>query len=239
MQRALTLHQTTVGKKVIVAVTGVVLVGFVVGHMAGNLQIYLGPEKLNAYAEFLHSNPGLLWTARAVLLASVIAHIVYSMQLASLSGDARPRAYARRVNNATNLAAISMRLSGPTLALFIVYHLLHLTFGKSPVPHSPTDVYANVVGSFSVWWLAAIYVVAQLLLGLHLFHGAWSFFQTLGLNHPRYNALRRRFAAGLTALVVLGNISIPVAVQAGWVRPADEFERGDADEAVEARLEVR
>ena len=216
MQRALLLHQTSVGKKAIVAVTGVVMFGFLVGHMAGNLQVFLGPEKINAYAAFLKASLPLLWGTRVLLLVSVAAHIYYSMVLASEAGNARPRAYAKRENNATNLAAISMKLSGPTVAVFIVYHLLHLTLGYSPAPtHSETNVYANVVASFQIPWLAGVYIVAQLLLGVHLFHGAWSFFQTLGLSHPRYDAFRRTFAVGLTVLIVGGNISIPAAIASG------------------------
>jgi len=216
MQRALLLHQTSVGKKAIVAVTGVVMFGFLVGHMAGNLQIFLGPEKINEYAAFLKGTLPLLWGTRALLVVSVIAHIYYSMVLANEAGNARPRAYAKRENNATNLAAISMKLSGPTVAVFILYHLLHFTIGYSPTgAHSATNVYANVVGSFQIPWLAALYIVAQLLLGVHLFHGAWSFFQTLGLSHPRYDAFRRTFAVGLTVLIVGGNISIPAAIASG------------------------
>lgn len=218
MQRALLLHQTSIGKKAIVAVTGVVMFGFLVGHMAGNFQVLIfPPEKINEYAAFLKHTPSLLWGTRTMLLLSVIAHIYFSMMLASEASDARPRAYAKRVNNATNLAALSMRLSGPTIALFIVYHLLHLTFGFMPRaagPFSETDVYANLTNSFQLWWLAVIYIVAQLMLGLHLFHGAWSFFQTLGLNHPRYNAFRRYFAIGITALIVGGNIAIPTTILA-------------------------
>jgi succinate dehydrogenase / fumarate reductase cytochrome b subunit len=216
MQRALLLHQTSVGKKAIVAVTGVVMFGFLVGHMAGNLQVFLGPEKINAYAAFLKGSLPLLWGTRVLLLASVAAHIYYSLVLASEAGSARPRAYAKRENNVTNLAAISMKLSGPTVAIFIIYHLLHLTAGYSPTgAHSETNVYANVVGSFQIPWLAGLYIVAQLLLGVHLFHGAWSFFQTLGLSHPRYDAFRRTFAVGLTVLIVGGNISIPAAIASG------------------------
>jgi succinate dehydrogenase / fumarate reductase cytochrome b subunit len=234
MQRALLLHQTSVGKKAIVAVTGVVMFGFLVGHMAGNLQVFLGPEKINAYAAFLKASLPLLWGTRVLLLVSVAAHIYYSLALAAEAGNARPRAYAKRENNATNLAAISMKLSGPTVALFIVYHLLHLTLGYSPTgAHSETNVYANVIGSFQIPWLAAIYIVAQLLLGVHLFHGAWSFFQTLGLSHPRYDAFRRTFAVGLTVLIVGGNISIPAAIASGLI-PGDAQVDAAAGEPIEA-----
>lgn len=237
MQRALLLRQTSIGKKAIVAVTGVLMFGFLVGHMLGNLQVFLGPEKLNKYAALLKATPPLLWGVRITLIVAIVAHIWYSMVLASEAGDARPRPYKMRENNATNLGALSMRLSGPTLALFLVYHLLHLTLGFTPTgAHSETDVYANVMGSFQIWWLAAIYIVAQLLLGLHLFHGAWSFFQTLGLSHPRYDALRRYFAVGLTVLIVGGNIAIPALIVSGVYtgEPAGEIEPAD-DAPIEAR----
>ncbi len=240
MPRVLLLHQTSLGKKAIVAVTGVVMFGFLTGHMLGNLQVFRGPEALNHYAALLKATAPLLWGTRIVVLTSVIAHIYFSMMLAAQSGDARPTPYAKRENNTANLASMSMRLSGPTLGLFIVYHLLHLTLGFSPTGvHSETDVYANVMSSFSIWWLAAIYIVAQLMLGLHLFHGAWSFFQTLGLNHPRYNALRRYFAAGITLLIVGGNILIPSVILSGYRTQAQLDAEPPAAPADDAPVEAR
>lgn len=202
------------------AVTGVVLVGFVIAHMLGNLQVYLGPETLNAYGEFLHSKPGLLWGARVVLLVSVLGHILSAYSLASRNAEARPIGYAKRRYVATNYAARTMVWSGPILLLFIVYHLLHLTVGYSSggYVHDPANVYGNVVGSFQNPYVSLFYIVAMLALGKHLFHGVWSLFQSLGLSHPRYDHKRRVLATAIALLVVVGNISIPVSVLLGIVQ---------------------
>lgn len=218
MRRTVALVQSTVGRKAVIAITGVALFGFVIAHMLGNLQIYLGPERLNDYAATLKHSPILLWSARLGLLVAVVLHIGFSIALASKNADARPHDYARRSPQVTSYAARTMVWSGPLLFVFIVYHLLHLTFGFSPTHHfSPTDVYANVVTGFHVWWLAAFYVFAQCLLGLHLYHGAWSFASSLGLEHPRFDRARRTLATSLAAIVVVGNVSIPVAVYTGLI----------------------
>ena len=219
MAQALTLTRSTIGKKAVMAASGVVLFGYLVGHLLGNLQIYLGREVLNEYAAFLHNSPALLWGTRAVLLISVVAHVTSAIQLASRNAEARPVRYKHWRGQQSDYASRTMYWSGPILALFIVYHLLHLTLGYAPAPHQhdPNDVYANLVNGFSVPLVSAAYIVSMLALGMHLYHGAWSIFQTLGANHPRYNAWRRRFAAGLTAFIVLGNISIPTSVMLGVV----------------------
>lgn len=242
MQRALTLFTSTVGKKAIMAITGVVLFGYLIGHLAGNLQIFIGREKINEYAHFLHTSPGILWGTRVLLLISAILHIWAAVQLAGRNGEARPVEYVAKRSQKTTYAARTMYWSGPILLLFIVYHLLHLTFGYTSghYPHSTTDVYANLVSGFRVWYLAAFYVVAQIVLGFHLFHGAWSFFRSLGLNHPKYNRATRAFATTLALGLTLGNISIPLAVQTGLVgddglelsfleRDSAEGEDSDAD----------
>lgn len=224
MKKVRTLGGSTVGKKAIVAVTGIVLVGFVVAHLLGNLQIYLGPEAVNAYAEFLHTKPGLLWAARAVLLVSVGVHIWLTISLAARNTAARPVGYGKNTSVVPDplarYASRTMVWSGPILAVFIIYHLLHLTFGFSPSghEHSDTDVYMNLVNGFSVPWVSAFYILAMLMLGTHLYHGLWSLFQSLGLAHPRYNAFRRKLAAGLATFLVVGNISIPVSILMGWVQ---------------------
>jgi succinate dehydrogenase / fumarate reductase, cytochrome b subunit len=226
MQKALTFVDTTIGKKTIMAVTGLVWFGFVVGHMLGNLQVYLGPEKLNAYAKSLKDLGPLLWAARLTLLGAIGLHIWAALSLVTASGAARPVGYRVKRNVATNYAAITMKLSGPILLLFMLYHLAHFTVPgiamTSGYEHSHTDVYNNVVRGFSVPWVAALYVLAQLALGLHLYHGSWSLLQTLGLSHPRYNAQRKLISQGLAAVVIIGNLSFPIAVQAGVIttRPA-------------------
>ena len=219
--RPLTLFDATIGKKAIVAVTGVVLFGFVIVHMLGNLQVFLGPEVMNGYAATLKSNALILWGARSVLLLSVVLHIAFSIQLVLESNQARPVAYRTKHSIATTYAARTMKFSGPLLALFIVYHLAHFTWpgvAMGAYQHDPHDVYSNFVNGFRVPWVTAIYLLAQAALGLHLYHGAWSLFQTLGLNHPRYNRLRENLPRALAFLVVAGNVSMPLAVLAGIIR---------------------
>ena len=185
--------------------------------MAGNLQIFLGAEKLDAYAEFLHSMPAVLWGARVVLITSVFAHFWSAFSLWKQNKAARPQRYARQVSQVTTYAARTMRWGGVIVLLFIIYHLLHLTVGTPVAGYEITHgkVYDNVVKGFSNPSVAGFYILAQACLGLHLYHGIWSLMQTLGLNHDKYNAARRKIATGVSLLITVGNISIPVAVLAG------------------------
>ena len=214
---------STVGLKMLMAVTGVIWVGFVVGHMVGNLQIFwpmptAEPHPLNRYAHFLQSLGGILWIVRAVLLACFVAHIYAALRLSALNQAARPLNYKVKKNLQASPTSYYMLLSGLVLLAFLIYHVAHLTVGVGvPGGFDHTNVYGNVIASFSVWWITAIYMLAQIALGLHLYHGTWSLFQTLGLNHPRYNAMRRTLATGLSGLVLIGNISIPVSVLTGIV----------------------
>lgn len=208
---------SSVGRKMVMAVTGVILFGFVVGHMLGNLQIYLGPEKINHYAALLKSTGGMLWAVRLGLLVAVGLHIWAATMLTLTSWSARPQGYRVVESRGSTYASRTMRWGGPILGFFIVYHLLHLTVGSAHPGFSHEDVFANVVRGFSVWWVSAAYIVAMLALGLHLYHGAWSMFQTVGLNHPRYDPLIRVFATVFAVAIVVGNISIPVAVLSGVV----------------------
>lgn len=219
--RSLTLFDAAIGKKAVVAVTGVVLFGFVIVHMLGNLQMFLGPEVMNGYAATLKSNALILWGARSVLLLSVVLHIAFSIQLVLESNQARPVAYRTKHSIATSYAARTMKFSGPLLALFIVYHLAHFTWpgvAMAAYQHDPHDVYSNFVNGFRVPWVTAIYLLAQTALGLHLYHGAWSLFQTLGLSHPRYNRLRENLPRAVAFMVVSGNVILPLAVLAGIIR---------------------
>ena len=213
MQRALTLHQTTIGKKVIMALSGAVFVGFVIGHFLGNLNLYLGPEALNGYAETLKSLGPLLWVARIVLLAALLVHVGAAFSLWSRNKAARKSRYKQRKDLATDYAARTMYWTGPILLLFIIAHLLHFTI----VPAHPGDVYRNVVEGFSNPLVASFYIAANVALGFHLFHGIYSAFQSLGANHPRYNPLRRDVAIAISAAITLGNISFPISVLAGFV----------------------
>ncbi|RMG48389.1 MAG: succinate dehydrogenase [Acidobacteria bacterium] len=206
------------------AVSGIVLFGFVLVHMLGNLKLYLGPEALNAYAEWLREmgHPVLprgvgLWIARLVLIAAVAVHVTTATQLTLQNLRARPAGYAYRKVVQATYAARTMRWSGVIILLFVVYHLLHLTSGTLHPQFDAGDVYHNVVAGFRVWWVAAVYVAANLLLGLHLFHGLWSMFQTLGCTHPKYNHWRLWFARVFAAVITLGNVSFPLAVLLGFV----------------------
>jgi succinate dehydrogenase cytochrome b subunit len=219
MSSASTFLSSSIGKKVVMAVTGLVLLGFVVGHLVGNLQVYLGREAMNHYAEFLRAflHGTGLWIARAGLLVAVALHIWAAASLTLANRAARPHGYRQRDDLAATYASRTMRWSGVIVALFVVYHLMHLTWGNVHPDFRHGDVYHNFIAGFRQPLASAFYIVAMVLLGLHLQHGAWSMLQTVGLNHPRYNRLRQGFAYAMAALVVLGNISFPVAVLTGWL----------------------
>jgi succinate dehydrogenase / fumarate reductase cytochrome b subunit len=213
--------QTTIGKKAIMAVTGFVLFGFVVGHLIGNLQIFLPPEKINHYAVVLRSHPALLWGARSALLVSVFLHIWSSVQLWLLQREARPINYVKKTNLNSSYASRTMLWSGPIILAFIIFHLLHLTFGTVHPggAFDEHDVYNNVVTGFQVWPVSLFYILAMIMLCNHLYHGLWSMFQSLGLSHPIYTPWLQRFAKTVAILIAVGNISMPVAVLAGFIRP--------------------
>jgi succinate dehydrogenase / fumarate reductase cytochrome b subunit len=218
-------YKSAVGKKAVMAVTGIILFGFVLVHMLGNLKLYEGPQLLNNYAGFLRSvggpavpPSGLLWVARLVLLVAVFLHMWAAWQLTLLNRQARPADYARRDIVHTTYASRTMRWGGIIILLFVLYHLLDLTWGVTNPAYVEKDVYHNVVASFSRWWISLFYIVAQLALGLHLYHGLWSLFQSLGWNHPRFNRWRSGFAHAFAWIITLGNISFPVAVLAHWVK---------------------
>lgn len=201
--------------------TGLIGVGFVIGHMIGNLQVFDvlgGREKLNAYAHFLRSTGGLLWAVRFTLLTATVLHIVAAWQLRNIGLDGRPIDYACWKPVASTYASRTMRWSGPILGLFIAYHILHLTVGSAhPNFNAEGDVYANVVTGFQVWYVSAVYIVAMIALGFHLYHGVWSMFQSLGLNSSKYTSMFRIVSVVASVVLVLGNISIPIAVLTGIV----------------------
>jgi succinate dehydrogenase / fumarate reductase, cytochrome b subunit len=220
-QKSLTLGDTTIGKKALLAVSGVVLFGFVIVHMLGNLQVFLGAEVYNHYAESAKANALVLWGARSVLIAALITHIVLVLQLYTRSLAARPVAYRVKKNIATSYAGATMKYSGPALLLYILFHLAHFTFpGLSLGDHqfSPIDVYGNFVASFQLPWVTLLYVTANLLLGMHLYHGAYSLLQSLGLNHPRYNTRAKNGARAFAFLVTTGNVVMPLSVLFGIIR---------------------
>ena len=200
------------------AVSGLILFLFVLGHLVGNLQIYEGPEKLNSYAHFLRSMPALLWGVRITLIVMVLLHIWSSIQLALLKFDARPTGYVKKKATQSSYASRTMYWSGPIILAFVIYHLLDFTFGTVNPHFQEGDVYANVIASFQFLPVSAFYIVAMLLLCMHLYHGLWSMFQSLGFSHPRYTPVLKRSAAVVAILIAAGNISIPVSVLAGLVR---------------------
>jgi succinate dehydrogenase / fumarate reductase cytochrome b subunit len=220
MTRAVSFFGSTIGRKAVMALSGIVLFGFVIGHMVGNLQVYLGAHALNEYSvslrEMLHGTG--LWIARGGLLLAVGLHIWAAASLAIEERGVRPERYRAVRHRESTYASRTMIWSGPILLLFILYHLLHLTVGAVHGSFIEGDVYHNVVAGFSVWPVSLFYVGAMLALGLHLRHGVWSMLQTLGLSHPRWNGLRSAFASAFALIVVVGNISIPVAVLAGLVK---------------------
>lgn len=213
-------YAAPIGKKAVMAVTGLILFGFVIGHLVGNLQVFLGPEKLDAYGELLHANPGLLWTARIILLISVALHIIAAIQLTALKNAARPQGYASKWKPTdSSYASRTMMWSGPIIAAFIVYHLMHFTFGNAHPDFQYLKVYHNVVTGFSQPLVSIVYIVAMILLGMHLYHGAWSMFQSLGISHPRWTPAIKNFAKVSTAFIVIGNCSIPLSVLLGIIKP--------------------
>lgn len=207
------------------AVTGVFLFGWILAHMAGNLKLYLGAEHFNEYAKWLRvmgapamPNSTLLWVMRVALLVAVWLHIQSATELTLMSRRARPVDYAQREHVVASYASRTMRWGGVIILLFIIYHLLHLTFGTVHPDYIENDPYHNVVAGFQVWWTSAFYIIANAALGLHLYHGLASMFNSLGLNHPKFNPWKRKFAMAFALIVCLANISFPIAVLIGVVR---------------------
>lgn len=220
-------YNSTVGKKAIMALTGLIGVGFVVLHVAGNLQAFAGREKINAYSALLHG-PGaeLLWLMRVVLIVAVVLHVVMAWQLTRRAAAARDVGYEQRDPQVSTWAARSMRWGGVLLLAFIVFHILHFTtrdvdpagWAKRMDAAGRYDIYGNIVASFRIPWVTGVYLVAMALLGLHLWHGAWSFRRSLGVARPSDKPLKRPFAAAVAILIWLGFSIVPVAILLGLIR---------------------
>ena len=227
IQRAVRFYAAPIGKKAVMAVTGVILFGYVVGHLIGNLQIYsANHDQINRYAAFLHNPANVvpLWAIRAFLLAAVILHITASLQLWVQNRAARPIGYVKKDDVPASYAARTMRWGGLIIAAFIIFHVLHLTVGAVvPIedvggnPNTP-DVRHNVIAGFQNPFISGFYILAMVLLCMHLYHGLWSLFQSLGINHPRYTPRIQKAAAIVAILIAAGNISIPLAVLAGILK---------------------
>jgi succinate dehydrogenase / fumarate reductase cytochrome b subunit len=220
MGRVRSFYGSSVGKKTIMGVTGIIGVLFVILHVAGNLLVFRGPSAINGYSHFLKSTGELLWILRATLVVAVILHIVAAVQLTVRSRAARPVGYATREPQVSTLASRTMRIGGFLLLIFIPLHIMHFTTGTlRPAGYfDPVNVYANIVSSFQIWWVTLFYVVVMAFLGLHLFHGAWSSAKSLGVAPPSPQPLRRKVALVVAFYVWLGFTLVPVGVAIGWVR---------------------
>jgi succinate dehydrogenase / fumarate reductase, cytochrome b subunit len=220
--------QTSVGKKSIVAITGALLLGFVIAHMLGNLQIFLGPDKINSYAKTLQDLGGLLWIARIGLLVAFVVHIGMAIKLTLENKAARPIPYAVNKVHHASLASRIMPYTGTVILAFVIYHLLHFTLASFNPEYKTLldeqgrhDVYKMVIAGFSNPLSSLFYILAQACLALpigHLSHGIFSIFQTLGVNHPNIDARTKAASVAVSLIIFLGNSSIPVAVLAGVIK---------------------
>lgn len=216
-------YRSGVGKKWVMAVTGIILMGFVFGHMVGNLKMYQGAHALNVYGEFLREllYPLLprtltLWIIRIGLILAFVFHIHAAASLTLMNRRANAGGYrSKRDWQAANAASRSMRFTGIVILAYLIWHLADFTWGWVNPDFVRGDVYRNVQASLTNAVPAAIYVLATIALGVHLYHGSWSLFQSLGLNNPKYNSWRRMFALGFAGIVTLGNLSFPLAVVSG------------------------
>jgi succinate dehydrogenase / fumarate reductase cytochrome b subunit len=238
-------YRSAVGKKWVMAVTGILLMGYVFFHMLGNLKVYLGAEDLNHYGEWLRDllvpffpRTVTLWLLRIGLIAAFVFHIHAAYGLTWINRQARAAGgyISKRDYQAANAASRSMRYTGVVILLFLIFHLADLTWGTVNPDFVRGDVYRNLVASFERPAVSAIYIVANIALGLHLFHGAWSMFQSLGLNNPRWNSWRRGFAVGFAAIVTVGNLTFPIAALTGIISADDNSDcrvQGDTIETCE------
>jgi succinate dehydrogenase / fumarate reductase cytochrome b subunit len=213
------------------AASGAALLGFVVAHMLGNLQVFLGAEALNAYAKGLHDLGALLWVARLGLLGALFVHVAVAFRLWAANREARPSRYAYQNTVQAPISSRTMIMTGSALFLFIVYHLLHFTLGVVGAEYSANtnlvemageaekvrDVYSMVITGFQHPLVSVTYIAAMLLLGTHLSHGIQSLFQSLGLSSPKYRPLIKKAGLGLAVVLVVGNISMPLAVLFGLI----------------------
>ncbi len=222
----LELYRSDVAKKWIMAISGVILLGYIAAHMMGNMKIYFGPEEINHYGEALRELGGdlvpkthLLWIMRIGLTAAFAIHIhaAYSLTRKNLQARGRVRYDVPREYLAANYASRTMRWSGVIVLFFVLFHLADLTWGTTNPDFIRGDVYNNMIASFERVAVAILYIVANLALGLHILHGVWSLFQSIGANNRVYNKWRRYLAWGFTAVIVVGNLSFPIAIQLGII----------------------
>ena len=219
MNTLLSFWRSTIGKKVVMGVTGLIGLGFVIGHMAGNLQAFSGEEKIDAYGALLHGPlHEVLLIARVVLIAAVLLHITAAYQLTMLSRAARPVDYANRRPQVSTLASKTLRWGGVLLLVFLVFHILHFTIGTVHPDFVEGRVYRNLSTGFAVKWVAAFYLVAMVALAMHLYHGAWSSMRTLGLAKQSAHPLKRYLPVVLAVVISFGFAVIPLAFLLGVLR---------------------
>lgn len=217
----LRFYRSTVGKKILMAVSGIIGIAFLILHMLGNLQIFQGAAKINGYAAILHGPLAeVVLAQRVVLVIALVVHVLMAWQLTMRARAARPEGYAQRKPQVATLASRTMRVGGVLLLVFIPVHILHFTTGdiRPAGTFVPGDVYANAIAGFHVPWVAAFYLLAMIALGLHLYHGAWSSARTLGLAGAKPNPLHRPVAMVLAVALWLGFSAVPLAIALGWVR---------------------
>jgi len=213
----LRFYRSTIGKKILMAVTGVIWVLFVIEHMAGNLLTLKGPDAINRYAAFLKSSDEVLWTFRIVLFVALVVHVDSMLKLTARNWTSRRARYAKVSYQTSSPAARTMRWGGVFLILWLVYHILHFTTGQAHPDFSHTDVYHNVTVAFHSGGKVALYGAAMVALALHLYHGVWSMFQTAGANHPHFERPRRWLATAIAILIPVGFITVPLAIYFGII----------------------
>jgi succinate dehydrogenase / fumarate reductase cytochrome b subunit len=220
MTRVLALWHTSVGKKAVMAATGLLMVAYLITHVLANLLVFQGPETINAYSKFLHGTGGALWAARLVLLAAVVLHIVAAVQLTSRRQAARPVGYAAgRQPQVSTWASRTIRWGGVLILVFLVYHILHFTLGTVHTSFVEGDPYHNVATGFSSPVVVLFYELVMVAIGLHLYHGIWSSGRSLGVSAPSPHPIRRQLALALSVIVWAGFAVIPLAVYGGVIRP--------------------
>lgn len=219
MNTVLTFWRSTIGKKVVMGVTGLIGLGFVIGHMAGNLQAFSGAEKLDAYGALLHGPlHEIVLIARVVLIAAVLLHVTAAYQLTMISRAARPVGYVSRKPQVSTLASKTLRWGGVLLLVFIVFHILHFTIGSVHPDFVEGKIYQNLGTGFAVKWVALFYLAAMIALGMHLFHGAWSSMRTLGLARESAHPLKRYLPVVLAVVISSGFAAIPLAFLFGVLK---------------------
>ena len=210
--------RSNLGLKVIMAVSGLLMVGYLITHVAANLLVFRGAGLINGYAAILHGQPAILYSARAVLLVALVAHVWSAIVLTQRDRAARPVGYAKQAPQVSTFASRTIRWGGLLILFFLVYHILHFTTGTAHPAFVEGDPHGNVVRAFRVPWVAALYVVAMAAVGLHLFHGTWSAFRSLGLTRPSQHPLRHKTSLLVAGVIWFGFTIIPLAVLAGLVR---------------------